>query len=47
MVPYHVTYPMMHVMYLPPLLCEQADTYENITLQQLRLRAVTSQVIEL
>ena len=38
-VPYHVTCPMMHVMYLPPR--EKTDTCENITFLQLRLQAVT------
>ena len=35
--PYHVTYPMMCLMYQPPP-CEQTDTCENITFSQLRLR---------
>ena len=40
--PYHVTYPMMHVMSptnRPP--CGQADACENITYPQLVLRAVS------
>ena len=35
---YHVTYPMMHVICLPP--CEQTDVCENITFWQLGRRAV-------
>ena len=45
-IPYHVIYPMMHVMLPTPLSpCGQndwqTDTCENITLSPLRLRAVT------
>ena len=32
-----MTYPMMHVMLLPPTLCGDTDACENITLPQLRL----------
>ena len=42
-VPYHVTYPMTHLM-LPiphPSPCEQTDACENITFPKLRLRVVT------
>ena len=39
-VPYHVTYPMMHMMYLHPNACEQADNRDNITFPKLRLRVV-------
>ena len=35
-IPYHVTYPKMHVMYLTPPR-EQTDACENITFPQLRL----------
>ena len=40
-VPYHVTYPMMHVMlrYLTPP-HEQTHAYENVTFPQHPLRAV-------
>ena len=38
-VPYHLTYPMMHLM-LPTPLNRMTDTCENITFQQLHLRAV-------
>ena len=37
-VPYHVTYPMMHLM--SPNTCQQTDSCENITFQQLLLQAV-------
>ena len=42
--PYHMTYPMMHVMYLTPSR-GQTDTCENITLPQPRLREVKIVVI--
>ena len=35
-----MTYPMMHVMLLPPTLCGYTDACENITLPQLLLWAV-------
>ena len=42
-VPYRVTYPMMHILYLPSptSLNRMTDTCESITFQQLRLRTVT------
>ena len=41
-IPYHVTYPMIHVMFLqpPPPPPEQTDARENIIFPQLRWRAV-------
>ena len=37
-VPYHVTYPVMHLIFSAPP--EQTDTCENTTFPKLRLRAV-------
>ena len=40
-VPYHVTDPMMHMIYLPsPAVGRQTDACENITFPKLRMRAV-------
>ena len=39
-VPYHVTYPMMHVMYLTNPPPGQTDACENITFPELRLLVV-------
>ena len=39
-VPYHVTYAVMHVMFLPPTPNRMTDAYENIVFPQLHWRAV-------